>query len=54
MKTTVKLYVTESHKSLRVNIHSIVCLNVKELLARSRCRYHNVEKLNELKFDVWS
>ena len=25
-----------SHTSFRVNIHSIVCLNVKELLARSR------------------
>ena len=25
-----------SHTSIRVNLHSIVCLNVKELLARSR------------------
>ena len=33
-----------SRTSIRVNLHSIVCLNVKELLARSR---HHIWSLND-------
>ena len=35
-----------SHKSFRVNPHSIVCLNVKELLAQSRCHIWNLSDSN--------
>ena len=31
-----RLYIIISHTSFRVNLHSVVCLNVKELLAWSR------------------
>ena len=34
--------------SFSVNLHSIVCLNVKELLARSRCHLHLLpERMNK-------
>ena len=41
--TSFKLYfINMSRTSSRLNSHSIVCLNVKELLARSRCHIDNI------------
>ena len=38
-----------SRTSFRVNPHSIVCLNVKELLARSRCHTWNLSDSNGIR-----
>ena len=38
-----------SRTSFRVNPHSIVCLNVKELLARSRCHIWSLSDSNEIR-----
>ena len=37
-----------SHKSFRVNLHSTICMNVKELLARSRCHIWTLSDSNEI------
>ena len=42
------LYVIMSHTNFRVNSHSIVCLNVQELLARSRCHIWSLHDSNEI------
>ena len=36
-----------SRTRFRVNLHSIVCLNVKELLVRSRCHIWSLSKLSD-------
>ena len=38
-----------SHTRFRVNSHSIVCLNVKELLSRSRCHIWNLSDSNVIR-----
>ena len=48
-KSTLWLYViTISRTSFRVNPHSIVCLNVKELLARNRSHIWSLSDSNEI------
>ena len=47
---TAWLYVIiMSHKSFRVNLHSIVCLNVKEVLARSRSHVWSLRDSNQIR-----
>ena len=38
-----------SRTSFRVNLHSIVCLNVKKLLARSRCHIWSLRDSSEIR-----
>ena len=37
-----------SYKSFTVNLHSTICMNVKELLARSRCHIWTLSDSNEI------
>ena len=42
-----------SRTCFRANLHSIVCLNVKELLARSRCHIWSLSNSNGTATGMW-
>ena len=52
LRTASKLYVIiMQHTSFRVNPHYIVCLNVKELLARSRRHIESLSDSNGIRMN---